>query len=51
MKYLLYVISLISFIASIVIIPNPVGILSVLLLFTTLYNVEIKKQFTKKYTT
>lgn len=51
MKYLLYVISLFSFIASIVIIPNPVGILSVLLLFTTLYNVEIKKQFTKKITT
>lgn len=51
MKYLLYVISLFPFIASIVIIPNPVGILSVLLLFTTLYNVEIKKQFTKKITT
>ena len=48
MKYLLYVISLFSFIASIVIIPNPVGILSVLLLFTTLYNVEIKKTIYKK---
>ena len=48
MKYLLYVISLFSFIASIVIIPNPVGILCVLLLFTTLYNVEIKKTIYKK---
>lgn len=48
MKYLLYVISLFSFIASIVIIPNPVGILSVLLLFTTLYNVEIKKNNLQK---
>ena len=48
MEYLLYVISLFSFIASIVIIPNPVGILCVLLLFTTLYNVEIKKTIYKK---